>query len=154
MDKKTTEKKSVYQEVFTEAGTTTGYNALLLALTRNIKDETHLKEVYKEQGVQFVVTEIGGKSDVNFQDKINRAVIGASLNEGLVNKKQHDIHAVLHAAEEAKRGILVNTTSSTNIAIKIAIVRDEEWIAVAMFGESSIHPITSHERCGLGVMHI
>jgi len=148
------EKESVYQRVFNEAGSTAGYNALLLALTRSIKDETFLKEVYKKQGVRFVVTEIGGKSDGNFQDKINRAVIGAGLNEGIVSKTPHDIHAVLHAAEEAKRGILVNTTSSTNIAIKIAIVRDEEWVAVAMFGESSIHPITSHERCGLGVMHI
>jgi len=148
------EKKSVYQEVFTEAGPTVGYNAMLLALTRNISDETRLKEVYKEQGIRFVVTEIGGKSDVNFQDKINRAVIGATLNEGLAKKEPHDIHAVLHAAEEAKRGILINTTSSTHVAIKIAIVRDDEWIAIAMFGESSIHPITSHERCGLGVMHI
>lgn len=147
-------KNTVFQEVFTEAGTTAGYNALLLAMTRNINDETKLKKIFKDQGIQFVVTEIGGKSDVNFQDKINRAVIGASLNEGIVEKKSHDIHAVLHAAEEAKRGILVNTTSSTNIAIKIGIVRDKEWIAVAMFGESSIHPITSHERCGLGVMHI
>jgi len=148
------EKEAVYGKVFNEAGSTVGYNALLLALTRNIKDENHLKDVYKKQGVRFVVTEIGGKSDGNFQDKINRAVIGAGLNEGIVGKTPHDIHAVLHAAEEAKRGILVNTTSSTNIAIKIAIVRDDEWIAVAMFGESSIHPITSHERCGLGVMHI
>lgn len=148
------EKESVYQNVFKEAGSTVGYNALLLALTRNIQDESRLKEIYKKQGVRFVVTEIGGKSDGNFQDKINRAVIGAGLNEGIVDKTAHDIHAVLHAAEEAKRGILVNTTSSTNIAIKIAIVRDDEWVAVGMFGESSIHPITSHERCGLGVMHI
>ena len=148
------ERESVYETVFKEGGTAVGYNALLLALTRNIRDETLLKQVYKDQRIKFVVTEIGGKSDGNFQDKINRAVIGASLNEGIVGKNPHDIHAVLHAAEEAKRGILVNTTSSTNIAIKIAIVRDNEWVAVGMFGESSIHPITSHERCGLGVMHI
>ena len=135
-------------------GTTVGYNAMLLALTRTINDENKLKSIYKEKGIRFVVTEMGGKSDGNFQDKINRAVIGASLGEGLVEKTPHDIHAVLHASEEAKRGILVNTTSSTNIALKIAIVRDEAWVAVAMFGESSIHPITSHERAGLGVMHI
>ena len=135
-------------------GTTVGYNAMLLALTRTINDENELKSIYKEKGIRFVVTEMGGKSDGNFQDKINRAVIGASLGEGLVEKTPHDIHAVLHASEEAKRGILVNTTSSTNIALKIAIVRDEAWVAVAMFGESSIHPITSHERAGLGVMHI
>lgn len=141
-------------DVITKAGTSVGYNALLLAMTRNLSDENRLKGAFSAQKIRFVVTEIGGKSDVNFQDKINKAVIGASLNGNLVQKKAHDIHAVLHATEEAKRGILVNTTSSTNIALKIGIVRDDEWIAVAMFGESSIHPITSHERCGLGVMHI
>lgn len=140
--------------VFKSAGTTVGYNALLLALTRNIHDENALKKLYAEQNIRFVVTEIGGKSDVDFQDRINKAVIGASLNGGLARKNTHDIHAVLHAAEEAKRGVLVNTTSTTNIALKIAIVRDNDWIAVALFGESSIHPITGHERCGLGVMHI
>ena len=145
---------SVFQSVMNKPGTTVGYNALLLALTRNINDENLLKKTFKEQKIRFVVTEIGGKSDLDFQDKINRAVIGASLNEGLADKTPHDIHAVLHATEEAKRGILINTTSSTNIALKVAIVRDENWVAVAMFGESSIHPITSHERCGLGVMHI
>ncbi len=148
------EEMSAIQSVFKEAGTRVGYNALLLALTRNLSDESHLKRIYKENKIRFVVTEIGGKSDVDFQDKINRAVIGASLNEGLAEKNPHDIHAVLHAAEEAKRGVLINTTSSTNIALKIGIVRDDHWVAVAMFGESSIHPITGHERCGLGIMHI
>lgn len=134
--------------------TSVGYNALLLALTRTINDETAVKNKLIERGVRCVVTEIGGKSDHDLQDKINRAVIGAALNKGVVEKTPQNIHAVLHATEEAKRGILVNTTSSTNVALKIAIVRDNYWIAVAMFGESSIHPITSHERCGLGIMHV
>lgn len=143
-----------FHDTISKPGTTVGYNALLLAMTRNINDEDNVKRAYKSGKIKFVVTEIGGRSDEDFQDKISRAVIGASLNEGIVKKNTHDIHAVLHATEEAKRGVLVNTTSSTNIALKVAIVRDENWIAVAMFGESSIHPLTSHERCGLGVMHI
>ncbi len=148
------EDNSAFQSVFNQAGSTVGYNALLLALTRNINDENHLKRIFKEQNINFVVTEMGGKSNVDFQDKVNRAVIGASLNAGLAKKNPHDIHAILHATEEAKRGVMVNTSSSTHMALKIAIVRDDYWVAVAMFGDSSIHPITSHERCGLGIMHI
>lgn len=147
-------KESGFHNIMNTQGTSVGYNALLLAMTRNISDEDRLKKAFQEQKIRFVVTEIGGKSDMNFQDKINRAVIGAALNEQIVDKTPHDIHAVLHAAEEAKRGVLINTTSSTNIALKVAIVRNEHWVAVAMFGESAIHPITSHERCGLGTMHI
>lgn len=145
---------SGFHNIISSPGTSVGYNALLLAMTRNINDENNLKKAYTEKQIRFVVTEIGGKSDMNFQDKINRAVMGAALNEGLVDKTPNDIHAVLHAAEEAKRGVLINTTSSTSIALKVAIVRDDNWVSVAMFGESAIHPITSHERCGLGTMHI
>ena len=72
----------------------------------------------------------------------------------MIEKNAHEVHALLHASEEAKRGILVNIASDVNLAVKIAIIREEHWIAVAIFGESAIHPYSSHERCGLGVMNI
>ena len=100
------------------------------------------------------MTETGGKSNQDFQDKIAKSVIGATLNQGVISKESTEIHALFHAVEEAKRGVLVNTTTDTNLALKIAIVRNANWIAVAMFGESAIHPLSSHERCGLGIMHI
>ena len=80
--------------------------------------------------------------------------MGAAMNAGLIAKLPHEIHALLHAAEEAKRGAILNVTSETNLAVKVAIVRREHWIAVAIFGDSAIHPLTSHERCGLGIMNI
>ena len=131
-----------------------GYLALRLAITRSLSEEEELKQQYQQKGIPFVVTELGGKSDSDFQEKVNRAVIGAGLSGGVVKKTSREIHALLHATEEAKHGILVNATSSTSIALKLAIVRQGEWIAVAMYGESSIHPLTHHERCGLGIMHI
>ena len=81
-------------------------------------------------------------------------MFGAGLNSGLIQKEPHEVHALLHATEEAKRGAIINVSSEANMAVKIAIVRKEHWIAVALFGESAIHPITEHERCGLGIMHI
>ena len=71
-----------------------------------------------------------------------------------MGKEAYQIHAILHAAMEAKQGILVNVSTSANIAINIAIVRKDRWVAVAMFGESAVHHLTNHARAGLGIMHI
>ena len=86
---------------------------------------------------------------------MNRAVIGASLNSGIIEKTANDIHALIHATEEAKKGILVSVSSSSaSLALKIAVVRGSGWLAVALFGKSALHYMTNHERAGLGVMHI
>lgn len=129
--------------------------AMLLALTRTMDDEAAAKKLLTEQGYKFVVTEVGGKSLMgDFQERATKAVLGAALNTGIISKSPTNYHALLHATDEAKRGILVNVASSCSLAVKIAIVRDESWIAVALFGESAIHPLTNHERAGLGVMHL
>jgi len=135
--------------------TSVGTAAMLLALTRTMADEDDIKQLVGNKGYRFVVTEVGGKSSfAEFQEKTTRAVMGACLNNGLIKKNVANMHALLHAVEEAKRGILVNASTNTSIAAKIAIVRDSNWIAVAIFGESAIHPMTNHERAGLGVMHL
>lgn len=131
-----------------------GYYALRLAMTGSLAEETELKEAYLKKGLHFVVTEVGGNTRRDFQEKATRSVLGAALNAGLIEKKSSEVHALLHATEEAKHGITMNASTETNLAVKIAIVRSEEWIAVAIFGESAYHPITSHERCGLGIMNI
>ena len=131
-----------------------GYIALRLAMAQTLAEENQLKEAYRNQDIAFVVTEVGGNTRRDFQEKVTRAVFGAGLNSRLIQKEPHEVHALLHATEEAKRGAIINVSSEANMAVKIAIVRKEHWIAVALFGESAIHPITEHERCGLGIMHI
>lgn len=131
-----------------------GYDALKLAMSRTIGEETAIKQQYTEQGIRHVVTEVGGKSSLDFQGKMGRSVLGASLNAGVIEKTPHEIHALVHACEEAKRGLLINSSSEVNLAVKVAIVRKDHWIAIAIFGDSAIHPYSSHERCGLGIMNI
>lgn len=129
--------------------------AMLLALTRTMEDEEAAKQLLFAEGYKYVVTEVGGKSALtDFQEKTTKAVIGAALNSGIISKSPTNFHALLHATDEAKRGILVNVASSASLAVKIAIVRDASWIAVALYGESALHPVTNHERAGLGVMHL
>lgn len=132
-----------------------GSAAMFLALTQTLYDEDKMKCLVAKNGFKAVVTEVGGK--VNFEDfneKINRAVIGGCLNSGVITKQTNEIHAVIHATEEAKKGILVSVSTSASLAMKIAVVRNEHWIAVALFGKSALHYMTNHERAGLGVMHI
>lgn len=132
-----------------------GAAAMLLALTQTIYDEDKVKQIVASKSLKAVVTEVGGQSSFSdFNDKVNRAVIGAALNSGVISKCSNDIHALIHATEEARRGILVGVTMSQNVALKIAIVRDSSWIAVAMFGKSAIHYMTNHDRAGFGIMHI
>lgn len=132
-----------------------GVAAMLLALTRTLKDEETAKRALTEAGHKFVVTEVGGKTSYDdFHEKVNRAVIGASLNSGIIEKTANDIHALIHATEEAKKGILVSVSSGASLALKIAVVRGSGWLAVALFGKSALHYMTNHERTGLGVMHI
>lgn len=132
-----------------------GAAAMLLALTRNMQDEESVKKLLSAQGFRYVVTEVGGNSALSeFQQKTTKAVIGACMNTALFAKTSVNYHALLHATDEAKRGIMVNMASSASVAVKIAVVRDEKWVAVALFGESALHPLTNHERAGLGVMHL
>ena len=132
-----------------------GMAAMLLALTRTMQDEDAVKKTLAAQGFRFVVTEVGGTSaNSDFQTKTTKAVIGACMNTGLIAKSPVNYHALLHATDEAKRGIMVNVASSTSVAVKIAVVRDDRWVAVALFGESALHPLTNHERAGLGIMHL
>lgn len=132
-----------------------GVAAMLLALTRTLKDEETAKRALTEAGHKFVVTEVGGKTSYDdFHEKVNRAVIGASLNSGIIEKTANDIHALIHATEKAKKGILVSVSSGASLALKIAVVRGSGWLAVALFGKSALHYMTNHERAGLGVMHI
>lgn len=132
-----------------------GTAEMLLALTQTIYDEEKVKQIVAKNGFKAVVTEVGGRTSFDdFNEKINRAVIGASLNSGIIQKTTNDIHALIHATEEAKKGILVSVSTSANLAMKIAVARDDTWIAVALFGKSALHYMTNHDRAGLGVMHI
>lgn len=65
-----------------------GTAAMMLALTQTIYDEDLAKKLVAKKGLKAVVTEVGGKTIFDdFNDRINRAVIGACLNSGLIEKR-------------------------------------------------------------------
>ena len=128
--------------------------SILLAMTTSLADENALKELLQIQGYQFAVTELGGDaSKSDFREKMTRSIIGACLNCSVISKTAQEIHAVLHAAADAKSGYSQNLLQA-NISCKVAIVRGNGWIAVTFYGDSAAHYITNHKRMGFGIMHI
>jgi hut operon positive regulator len=137
---------------FDNAETTIGRAAMFLALTHTREEESMLREVLEgKMKFKCAVTEVGGKTN-EFKDKIIHSVIGAALNCGVIDKVPKQVHALLHATMEAENGILIDSVVNVNLAVKIGIVSNDEWIAVAMFGQSGAHFLTSHERAGFGLM--
>ncbi len=131
-----------------------GKAAMLLTLTSSRHEETELKKYLKEKyNYDTVVTEVGGVLK-NIKDKVVKSVVSASLNAEILEKKSKHIHPLLHATLEAERGMMFDVPTQSSIMMKVAIVVGQDWLAVAMYGESAIHVLSNHERAGLGVMHL
>lgn len=127
--------------------------AVLLAITMNPEMESACKRHIERMGWRVVATEVGGLLS-DLPQKIVRALVGASLNEGIIEKNNREMHALIHAALEAGNSFVNRGVIEVSIGAKIAIVRNDNWLAVAIFGDCAAHVVSHHDRCGLGVMHI
>jgi hut operon positive regulator len=136
-----------------DGDTTVGRAAMMLALCYTREEESILKEKLTATGLACAVTGLGGMTN-EVKEKITQAVLGAALHNGVINKTTQEIHALIHATMEAQRGILLDVMINTSFALKIGLASDGAWVAVAIFGQAAFHPMTNHERAGLGIMHI
>lgn len=127
--------------------------AVSLAMTTTIRAENNLKLLCEKHGYKCVVTEIGGNQE-EISKKLVTSIIGAALNKKLIEKEESNIHAVIHAAEEAGRGFFISPVMKANVAVKVAIVRKDKWISVAFSGYSAFYYSTNHRRVCVGTMHI
>ncbi|WP_088228788.1 HutP family protein [Desulfosporosinus sp. FKB] len=131
-------------------------SAILLAMTETREEEERLKKALQEStGIRCGVTELGGTvSTLQHTGKLTNSVISAAFNTGVIPKEGRKIHALIHATLEASNSIFIHTNSNASFALKIGLTTDTEWIAVAIFGRSSLHPLLEHSRVGLGFMHL
>lgn len=130
-----------------------GRAAILLAATTSPSDEHRMKEQFATINWKSVATEVGGLAG-DLPQKLTRALVGASLNAGVIEKNRREMHALMHAAVEAMNGFIAQAMLEASIGAKIGIVRNSRWIAVAVMGDTAYHAVAHHERCGLGVMHL
>lgn len=143
----------LYEHIIEDMLVDTQSAALCLAMSSTITAEDKLKELCIQKGYKCVVTEFGG-NETDFGRKVMGHIIGACLNKNIIAKEVNEIHAVIHAAEEAARGFLASTSIMVNVALKIAVVRHKNWLSVAFVGYSALYYITNHRRACVGTMHI
>lgn len=131
-----------------------GKLALLLACSSE-EEELLLKDLVEEHLPYYrvAVTKIGGMS-VDIRKKVIPAVVGAALNCKIINKTPPELHALIHATQEALDSFLCPVHLDASLALKIALVTDGEWICSVVYGDSAIYPLTNHERVGMGSMHL
>lgn len=129
--------------------------ALFLVLTDSRERENEVKQQLIAQNLNCAVTEIGGTvATLQPTGKLTHSVIAAALNTGVIKKDPKEIHAVVHATLEASNSIFIHTNSNASFALKIGMVTDGDWIAIAMFGRTSVNILSEHCRVGLGYMHL
>lgn len=131
-----------------------GRLALLLVLTKSRQEEELVKEqILQFNNIKFAVTGLGGMVD-EIPGKIVQTIVGAALNSNIIKNNTPQVHALIHAAQEGFYGMMLEQTIKASYVMKISIVTDGVWIAVALYGQAAFHPMTNHERSGLGIMHL
>ncbi len=130
-----------------------GKAAVFISMLENKNRELFVKEYIEELGLRVVVTEVAG-SGGDLKKKIINSCVGAALNIDVIGKEAHHVHGLIHAAQEAGRGMMLDMPLDANLHIRIAIVRSEHWIAVSMYGNSAYHILSNHSRLGLGYVNI
>jgi hut operon positive regulator len=130
-----------------------GRVALLLASTTSPEAEEECEDQIAAMGWRSVATEVGGLAG-EVPHKLTRAVVGAALNGGVVSKSSGEMHALMHATAEAIGSFMAMSLLESSVGVKLAIVRNDGWLAVAVVGDAAYHAMAHHERSGLGIMHI
>lgn len=131
-----------------------GKLAIMTAMTSN-EEEAELKRVFgtRHPDWRIAVTVITGLSS-DIKSSFVKSIVGCALQNNIVRKTGGQIHAVLHAALDAFSGVVHQVPAEASLKLKVCIVTDSDWVAVAIYGDSAFYPITNHERCSLGVMHL
>ncbi|RAI42572.1 HutP family protein [Rhodoplanes roseus] len=130
-----------------------GKLALITAMS-NDDEETHIKTlVGQEHHLKLTVTYVSGRKG-DIEKVFVRSLIGAALKAETITEKAGPIHAVVHAGLEAWHGLTHAVVDSSSLKVKVAIVSDGKWVAIAAYGDSAMHQLTNHERIGFGVMHL
>lgn len=131
-------------------------SAIFLAMTETREEEERLKKYLSENfNIRCGVTELGGTvANLQPTGKLTNTVISTAFNTGVIPKEDRKIHALIHATLEASNSVFIHTNSNASFAMKIGLTTDTEWIAVAIYARSSLHPLLEHARVGLGVMHL
>ncbi len=129
-----------------------GKAAIMASLTDE-NEEPEIKRLLSNSPFKLAITFVSGLSN-EIRGTFVKSVINCALQNEIIQKSPGQIHAVVHAALDAFTGVVHAVPADASLKIKVAIVTDHKWVAVAVYGDSAFFHMTNHERSGLGVMHI
>lgn len=129
-----------------------GKVAVMAALTDE-QEEAMIKPMAAKAGYRLAITFVSGMS-TDIKTSFVKSIISCAVQNGIIKKSPGQIHAVLHASLDAYTGVVHAVPADASLKLKVAIVADDAWVAVAIYGDSAFYPLTNHERCSLGVMHL
>ena len=130
-----------------------GKIALVAAMSGDDEEERIKEEIGRLGLYRLTLTYVSGrKSDI--ETMFVRSLVGAALKGNVIAETSGSIHAVVHAGMEAWHAMTDAVVGSSSLKIKVAIVSDRKWVAIAAYGDSAMHRLTNHERVGFGMMHI
>jgi hut operon positive regulator len=127
----------------------------LIAATSDEKEEESIKALINaaESDQKIAVTFVSGLTG-DIKKNFIKSLIGCAIQNNIIEKKESQIHGIVHAGLDALRGIITDLGTDISLKMKVAIVRDKNWVAVALYGDSAYSAYTNHERASLGVMHM
>lgn len=130
-----------------------GKLAALLAFSSPEEEEEIRAKIGKEPHLRAAITWVSGrKTEIN--RTFPRSIVNAALKSDVIRNSPSSNHALIHAGLEALSGIIPPTPGDSSLKLKVAVVSDGAWVAIAAYGESAFMPETNHERLGLGIMHL
>lgn len=130
-----------------------GKVAVMGALTSRAEEDAFKEMVARIHGLRIGITFVAGlRSEIS--KSFVKAIVNCALQHNVVRKTASGVHGVIHAGIEASRGFMFDSPAETSVKLKVCVVSDSSWVAVAAYGESAFHPETNHERMGFGMMHI
>ena len=127
----------------------------LIAAASDATEEEAIKALVNGTDSEFkiAVTFVSGLTS-DIKKNFIKSLIGCAIQNELIEKKETQIHSIVHAGLDALRGIISDLGTDISLKLKVAIVRDKNWVAVALYGDSAYSAYTNHERASIGVMHI
>ena len=131
-----------------------GKIAMLAAMSDEKEEERIKKEVSENMNeYRLAVTFISGLS-TDISKSFVKSIVGCALQNNVIRKSGTQIHAVLHAALDSLKGVIHQVPAEASLKLKVGIVSNQDWVAVAIYGDSAFYPITNHERSALSMMHL
>ncbi|RUS68126.1 Hut operon positive regulatory protein [Saezia sanguinis] len=131
-----------------------GKLALVLAMSEGEEEEKRIKEfihtIDHTTGAATFITGMSNKITASYA----KIIVNTALSSGVIAKHPGQVHAVIHASLEALHAMISLPSVSTSLKVKIGMVSNKKWVAIAAYGYSAFSVYTNHERCGLGMMHL